>query len=292
MVPIRHLLPVVLVLSALSLPHLSAAAPIESRALIDARQVAGWEAVESTLTETSVEGEPVLLFRVVINPGGASPSPHGVRPHIRWQLPADQRDWRGWEQIRLRLLAQNSAGNFPPRPLGITIQTGEPPTDSDLTVPALQTGKWQDFTFDLLDVPDLGAVGSLTLSLSRGRYADNTTLEFAIARVELLRYSQPTLLDLHLLVAIAFADAKSLPVQVKLLGLPAGATTPIELRLMKEGRAFASWRTQAQEGEMQLAFPLPGNLPAGDYTVSGAAAGTTLSAPVILVSSPWQEAKQ
>jgi hypothetical protein len=135
-------------------------------------------------------------------------------------------------------------------------------------------------------------VGSVTLSLARGRYADKTTLEFAIARLELLRYSQPTLLDLHPLVAVAFADAGSLPVQAKLLGLPAGATTPLELRLMKGAEAVASWRTQAQEGEMQLSFPLPGALSPVNYTVSGTAGGSTLSAPVRLVASPWQEVKQ
>jgi hypothetical protein len=290
--PIRRLLPVVLAVSALSLPHPSAAAPVESRALIDGRQAAGWEAVESTLTQTTVEGEPALLFRVVTDSGSAGPSRRGGRPHIQWSVPADQRDWRGWEQIRLRVLARSSAGSFPSRPLGITIRTGDPPVSSDRSVPALQVGEWQDFTFDLLDLSNPGAVGSVTLSLARGRYADKKTLEFAIARLELLRYSQPTLLGLHPLVAVAFADAGSLPVQAKLLGLPAGATTPLELRLMKGAEAVASWRTQAQEGEMQLSFPLPGALSPGDYAVSGTAGGSTLSAPVRLVASPWQEVRQ
>jgi len=207
-------------------------------------------------------------------------------------VPADQCDWRGWEQIRLRVLAQSSAGSFPSRPLSITIRTGDPSVSSDRSLPALEVGKWQDFTFDLLDLSNPGAVGSVTLSLSRGRYAEKTTLEFAIARLELLRYSQPTLLDLQLLVAVAFADARSLPMQVKLLGLPADATTPVELRLMKGAEAVATWRAQAQEGETQLTFPLPRVLSPGDYTVSGAAGGSTLSAPVKLVASPWQEVKQ
>jgi len=289
---IRRLLPAVLALSAVFLPHPSAAAPVESRVLIDGRQLSGWEAVESTLTQTSVEDEPVLLFRAEIDPGSTSPSRRGGRPHIQWSVPSDQRDWRGWEQIRLRLLARSSAGSFPSRPLGITIRTGDPPVSSDRTVPALQMGEWQDLTFDLLDLSNPGAVGSVTLSLSRGRYPDKTTLEFAIARLELLRYSQPTLLALQPLVAVAFADARSLPMQVKVLGLPAGATTPVELRLMRGAEAVATWRAQAQEGEMQLTFPFPRALSPGDYTVSGTAGGSTLSAPVKLVASPWQEVKQ
>jgi hypothetical protein len=289
---IRRLLPAVLALSALSLPHLSAAAPVESRALIDGREVAGWEAVDSTLTQTSVEGEPALLFRAVIDPGSTSPSRRGGRPHIQWSVPADQRDWRGWEQIRLRVLAQSSGGSFSSRPLRITIRSGDPPVSSDRSVPALEMGKWQDFTFDLLDLSNPGAVGLVTLSLSRGRYAEKTTLEFAIARLELLRYSQPTLLDLQLLVGVAFADARSLPMQVKLLGLPAGGTTPVELRLIKESTPVANCRAQAEEGEAQLTFPLPRGLSPGEYTLSGTVGGSTLSAPVKLVASPWQEVKQ
>ena len=289
--PIRRLLPAALALSALSLPHLSAAAPVESRALIDGRQVAGWEAVESTLTQTSVEGEPVVLFRVPIDRSSGDPSRPGGRPHIQWSVPADQRDWRGWEQIRLRVLARSSADSFPSRPLGITIRSGDPPVTSERSVPALEVGKWQDFTFDLLDLSKSGAVSSVTLSVSTRRYADKTTLEFAIARLELLRYLQPTLLDLQVLVGVAFADARSLPMQVKLLGLPAGGTTPVELRLIKESTAVANCRAQAEEGETQFTFPLPRGLSPGEYTLSGTAGGSTLSAPVKLVASPWQEVK-
>ncbi len=285
--PFRRLL---LVLLALPLSHL-AAAQEERRALIDGRAVGGWQAEEATLAPSTVEGEPVLLFTVPVDwSAGEVNYPIGW-PRISLSVPEDQRDWRGWEQLRLRVLARSSAGSLPFRPLGVTIRGGSERISWEDEVSALPVGQWQELTFDLRRLPDASDVRAVGVYISEDKYADKTTLAFALARLELVRYSQPTLVDLKPSASVAFADAKSLPLRITLLGLRGTATAPVELRLMKDGAAVAAQQAQAVEGETQLTFALPKDFSSGEYTLSGTAGGRTLSAPVRLVASPWQEVK-
>lgn len=285
----RRSLFVLLALCALVVCHLAAAE--ERRALIDGRQVGEWRAEEATLAPSTVEGEPVLLFTVPVDwHAGEERYPVGW-PRISLTVPPDQRDWRGWEQLRLRVLAHSSAGSLPFRPLGITIRSGTQRISWEDEVPALPVGQWREFTFDLRKLPDPSDVRAVGVYISEDKYADKTTLEFAIARLELVRYSQPTLVDLKPLAGIAFADANALPLQVTLLGLRGGATAPVELRLLRDGAAVTARQAQAGEGETPLSLALPADLSPGEYTLSGMAGGRTLSAPVKLVMSPWQEVK-
>jgi hypothetical protein len=287
--PFRRSLFVLLALCALLVCHLAAAE--ERLALIDGRHVGDWQAEEATLAPSAVEGEPVLLFTVPVDwQAGEERYPVGW-PRISLTLPPEQRDWRGWEQLRLRVLAHSSAGSLPFRPLGITIRGGTQRISWEDEVPALPVGQWREFTFDVHKLPDPADVRAVGVYISEDKYADKTTLEFAIARLELVRYSQPTLVDLKPVAGVAFADAKALPAQVTLLGLRAGVAAPVELRLMRDGTAVAARQAQAGEGETSLSLALPADLSPGDYTLSGTAGGRTLSAPVRLVRSPWQEVK-
>jgi hypothetical protein len=285
----RRSLFVMLALCALAVCHVAAAE--ERRALIDGREVGDWRAEEATLAPSTVAGEPVLLFTVPVDwHAGEANYPIGW-PRISLTVPPDQRDWRGWEQLRLRVRAHSSAGSLPFRPLGITISSGSQRISWEEEVPALPVGQWREFTFDVRKLPDPSDVRAVGVYISEDKYADKTTLEFAIARLELVRYSEPTLVDLRPLAAVAFADARSLPLRVTLLGLRDRATAPVELRLMRGGAAVAARQAQAEEGETPLSFSLPADLSPGEYTLSGTAGGRTLSAPVKLVVSPWQEVK-
>jgi hypothetical protein len=277
--------------SLLSLRGPVSAASVETRALINGREVDGWQAVESTVTAATVEGEPALVFRVPVDWSAGEPSYPIGWPRLQLSVPADQADWRGWEQLRLRVLARSSAGALPFRPLGVTIRSGAERGWWEEEVQRLPAGQWQEATFDLRRLPDPSQVRSVGIFISEDNYADQTVLDLAIARLELVRYTQPTLLELQPLASVAFVDAASLPLQVKVFGLRAGADAAIKVRLAQGRKVVADRQVRAGEGETQLTLALPRGLPSGQYLLSGSVGEQTLSASVTLVTSPWPEVK-
>jgi len=94
--------------------------PIETRVLIDGKTTGGWQAVESALTTSRVDGMKVLLFRGPVDWHAGEPDYPIGWPRIATSLPPDQGDWRGWDQIRLRVLPRTCA-------LGLRVSCGPHP---------------------------------------------------------------------------------------------------------------------------------------------------------------------
>ena len=115
------------------------------------------------------------------------------------------------------------------------------------------------------------------------------SFEDPAGEIGLTRYTQPALLSLRPAARVAFADSRSLPLQVTVLGLVQDHTAPVEVRLLRGDETVTASSLPAGEGETQLGLPLPGGLSPGDYVVSGTVGESTQSAPVTLVASPWQE---
>jgi hypothetical protein len=102
-------------------------------------------------------------------------------------VPENQRDWRGWEQLRLRVLARSSAGALPFRPLGVTIRSGFERISWEDEVSALPAGR-AEFSFDLRRTTQLER-RSLHWNPSPRTNARTDQLEFASRQLELIRYS-------------------------------------------------------------------------------------------------------
>ncbi len=281
---------VLLALLCVTPPRCATAARVETRVLLDGRGLGDWQAVEATLTATAAQGEPALLFRVPVDWHGGEPNYPIGWPRIQRQVPATEGDWRGWDQLHLRLLGHSSAGGLPFRPFGLTV-SGAGRGGWEREVPALKSDAWQGFSFDLSDLPSADRVRSQGLFISEDKYADGTTLEFFISRIELVRYTQPTLVDFAPVSGVAFADAPSLPVRVKLLGVPAGKTARVRLELRQGQRLLVGREAEAPRGETQLSLPLRRAYPTGQYTLLARLAGDSRAAPVRLVASPWQEVR-
>src|SRR5574340_942618 len=242
------------------LPALAAPSGLETRLLLDGQSVGAWQAVESTLTPAAVQGESALLFRVPVDWHGGEPNYPIGWPRIQRALPAADRDWRGWDQLRLRVLGRSSAGRFPFRPFGPTISSGDR-GGWERDVPELKADTWQDITLDLRDLPSPERVESQGLYISEDKYPDGTVLEFYLSRLELVRYTDPTLVEFAPVAAVASADEKSLPVRVKLDGLPRGQRPSVGLALLQGRKVLASTSTGAPAGETRLSLPLARSLP-------------------------------
>jgi len=280
-------------LAALLFPLIraGAAAPtddLERLALLHGRSADGWQAVEGTITPTTLEGTPAIAFRVEVNwLEGEKGYPIGW-PRMQMNLPKDRADWRKWERIRVKVYARTSRGSLPHQPLGLTLSAGGRNANWERDFEGLGLGRWQEYVFDLSDLALRDRVDSVGLFISESNYQHGDVLEFFIADVELLRYTRPTLISLEPRAKLVFADDCSLGAAVTMLGVPAGASAPIQVRLEKGGRAFAGCRAEVAEGTGLISLRLPKPPPTGDYTLVASDGKRELRAGVKLITSPWQ----
>jgi hypothetical protein len=293
----RLLRPVVLVSSGLclvlALPDLllgdrSRSDNVERLVLIDGKTLNGWEAVESTLSPAAVEGTPALLFSVPVDWRAGEPNYPIGWPRIQMSVPAEMSDWRKWERMRLRVYALTSRDPLPYRPLGVTVSSADRNVSWERDAEGLRTGEWRECTFDLRDVPERGRVRSIGVFVSEDAYSDGEKLSFYISDLELLRYTRPTLVGFDLLAAVAFADAKALPVAVKMLGLGEGETAPVALRLKEGGKMLAQADVLVPKDVTQISLPLPTVIGPGQYSLVASSGGEERARAVRLVSSPWE----
>ncbi|MCJ7822122.1 MAG: carboxypeptidase-like regulatory domain-containing protein, partial [Armatimonadetes bacterium] len=204
-------------------------------------------------------------------------------------LTEDERDWTGWEQIRLVVYAETTRDALPRLPLGIAVSTGEQNANWGRECEGLRKDEWSEFIFDLADLPLPDQIRSFSLYISDSEYRHGDTVTFSISRLELMRYRKPTLIGFQPLAKIAFADEPVLGLTVDMLGLAPGATAPIEVLLTRGDGTLAKHATEAAQGTTRIAFPLPQGLAPGSYSLVVSAAGRALSDTVQLVPSPWQK---
>lgn len=261
---------------------------VERLILIDGRTLGGWVAVESSLAPDSVAGVPALLFTVPVNWSTGEPNYPIGWPRIQLSLPVEMGDWRKWEQMRVRVYALTSRDPLPYRPLGVTVSSADRNVSWERDAVGLQTGQWSEFAFDLRDLPERDRIRSVGIFISEDAYRDGETLQFYISELELLRYTRPTLVGFDLLAAVAFADAKALPVAVKMLGLGEGETAPVALRLKEGDTLLAQAEVVVPEGVTQVSLPLPTGISPGEYRLVASSGGEERSRAVRLVSSPWE----
>ena len=151
-------------------------------------------------------------------------------------------------------------------------------------VPTLLTDHWQDFTFDLSDLPGKESVNSVGVYISEDTYPNGTVLDFYLARLELVRYRQPTLHGLTLVAPIAFADTRAVAAKVELLGVKEGANAPVELSLLRGKTVVAKQVVRGPGGrDPGLARPTPRSPRRG---VHANRRGAGAASPFRSVSSP------
>jgi hypothetical protein len=203
-------------------------------------------------------------------------------------LSGADRDWGGWERIHLRVRTQASRPAFPYRAFSLLIGSGGKNISWAAEITGLRGGEWQDYSFDLSDLPAPQDVGMVGLSLSDDDYRHGDVICLWISDLELLRYRRPTLVSLRPVSQLVFADERWLPVEVQMLGVPVGSSAPVEFLLKTGDRPVCSRQLELPEGTNRVMLPVGGVLQAGEYIVSASAAEGALEAPFAVVTSPWQ----
>jgi hypothetical protein len=290
---------VVLVLLVVGLavvaPRGSGAAPPtreETLPLLGASSTAEWQPEESTLTAASLGGIPALDFHVKVDWLTGEPNYPIGWPRVARYLPAELKDWRGWEQICYRVYATSDRGTLPPSALSLVIGTGNRNISWEKNADGLRPGAWREYTYDLTEIPYRDQVRMVEFAIAESEYHDGESLDFWISKLELVRFTRPTLVNLALESRVAFADQRAFPFTVKVLGVPAARTAPVQVSLQRAGKSVAAQQLKAGEGVTPLGFSLPRPLPPGQYRFVARVDDQALTADLTLVPSPWQEGKR
>ncbi|MCJ7821720.1 MAG: hypothetical protein MUQ26_01340, partial [Armatimonadetes bacterium] len=97
---------------------------VDTLVLIDGVTTDRWEAVEGTLTRAIRDGFHVFLFHVPVDWTAGEPDYPVGWPRLQPTLTEAERDWTGWEQLRLVVDAETTRDALPRLPLGIAVCTG------------------------------------------------------------------------------------------------------------------------------------------------------------------------
>ena len=106
----------------------------------------------------------------------------------------------------------------------------------------------------------------LQIYLSEANYRDRDQVDLYIGDLSLIRYTQPTLLEFAPERAVQFADAKRIPVHLRLAGVQPGARVPLTCELSGGGRIVARAAAITGRGPRQLSLDVgPRKLAPGTY---------------------------
>jgi hypothetical protein len=268
------------------------------RLILDAGEpsdIAAWVTAECTVTsdKTHVKwGPQALLLHIPIDwTAGEKNYPIGW-PRIDRRVAQPLQDWSGYDYLEFSIYAGGSRKDLPRQPLGI-ILLGDGATLYSRELSELQIGQWVDVRIPLNALTKTKPVAGIKFYVTESRYKHGDTVDFWIDRVSLLRYAQPYLGDSRLVEQTLFGDARSLLVDVALLGVSSNEPQPVTWELQRANKPVASGEIKVGRGTTRCSLLLPGQaLPSGSYVLKLICQGcSSPPMPLRIVASPWQEVK-
>lgn len=283
-----------LMFAGMCLPQATAPAtrdPIERLAIVDGNSAAGWEVTEGTLSPAAVQkNDPnlALLFRVPVDwKAGEAKYPIGW-PRCWLRLPKDRQDWSKWDRLRVGVFTRTTREQLPSVPLTLIVSAGGRGSAWSCDLTGLKKDQWAEFVFPVEDIPGRDRVTEIKLPISESRYNHGDVVEFYIGCLELVRYTQPTLVGFEAGTKVAFADEPALPLHVEVLGVRPGEKAAVVINLQDGGRTVMAVTRELPAGRNRITVPLPKGLSAGQYQAVAKIGQQELSIPIRLVESPWQ----
>lgn len=228
------------------------------------------------------------------------------------------RDWSAWDYLRLRVYCATNRAALPRDPVGLGLHTPDRARAYQRALTELRPHAWTEILLPITAIPRSHDVRQLQLHVAEERYRHGDHLDLYLAELALVRHAAPTWLAFAPASAVAFADAGHLAVQASIAGVRPDAPADIICELRRADRVVARTTAPAQRGAqtLDLHWDRTAPPPAGDYTLvatlqplaaaSPASPATpptsaippatpptarpaaTTSAPVRLVTSPWQ----
>lgn len=283
-----------LVLAALSKTCEAAEAPLEKRIVFGSESAPQWSAAESTV-ETSAEptrtGAAVLHWHIAVDHfSGEAKYPIGW-PRANCALrDVAARDWLDWDYFQFWVFADTSRTALPRDPVGLALHTPDKQDAYTRPLSELKKGAWVQVRIPLSQIPRRNDVRLMQIHISESNYRHQDQLEFYLDEIALLRYAQPTLLDLASESEVMFADAEQLAVKFQLAGVKAEDRVEVACELRSNGKTVASAAATVGRGPQRVTIDLSrAEAAPGDYDlVARATGGRKAAARVRLVESPWK----
>jgi hypothetical protein len=203
-----------------------------------------------------------------------------------------QQDWAGYDFFHFWVYTTTSRDALPDDPLGLNLYTPDKPRAYSRTLAELRKDAWVEIRIPVAAIPRPDQVTFIQFFISESNYRHGDRVDFYISDLSLLRYAEPTLDTLRVGQKVMFADARYLPVQVRIFGIPAEAQTPLEVTVLSGGKAIARATQEVGRGEGTVWIDL-GAKPAvpGECEVRARLKESTTPAKADvfrIIASPWR----
>ena len=300
-------LTVILLAAGLALSVAVAQAPIREpiregnaeRLMLDdgaAADAATWVPAEAAVAVDKKHvksGDTALRFHIDVNwETGEKAYPVGW-PRMYRNWPETVRDWSQYDYLDFSIYVESSRTSLPPNPMGLILKGAN--NQGVLTRPLseLRLGEWTDYRLPLADIPGRNAMTGIQFYISESDYKHGDVLDFWIDNISLVRYLEPSARSTVLPEAVVSADAAYLPLDLLLMGVPDGKKAELQWQLKLAGGSAAAGALSAGRGRTRVYLSLPPRgLVAGSYELALKAGSETLTFPLRVVPSPWQEASK
>ena len=202
-----------------------------------------------------------------------------------------QKDWSGYDCLRLVIYADTSRDRLPDAPLGLVLHTPDRARAYHGTLGQVSKGRWVTIDLPLSGIPDHDEVNLLQFFISESNYRDHDVVDFYIEDIALWRYAVPSALETALRPSIAFSDAASFLVAFRASGLPEGKAIQGTASLLAEGKVLLRTAREVVRGRNVIVVDLGGGaMPPGDYQVRlQLAGGQAQDFTYRIIESPWSD---
>jgi hypothetical protein len=284
----------ILVFAAFSKPCDAAELPLEKRIVFGPESAPQWSAPESaveTAAEPSRTGSPVLHWQITVDHFAGEPNYPIGWPRANCALrDAIARDWSDWDYFEFWVFADITRAALPRDPVGLALHTPDKREAYTRLLSELKKGEWVQVRIPLSQVPRRDDVRLMQVHISEANYRHQDRLDFYFDQIALLRYAQPTLLDLAAESEVMFTDARQLAVKFQLAGVKAEDRVEVVCEFRRNGDVVARMAAAYGRGPQRMTMDLSRiQLAPGDYdVVARAPGGAEAAARVRLVASPWK----
>jgi hypothetical protein len=267
---------------------------MDKRLIADEETGEGWTSAEATMTAARAparEGSS-LHFHIGVDHTTGEPNYPIGWPRTYYNNPEDRRDWSQWDFLDFWLYTETSREALPGTPLGLILRCPDRAGSWDTTLTQAAKNEWVHFRFPLADIPNISNCAALQFFISESNYNDKDVLDFYVDELALLRYAEPTIVNLRPLQAVVFGDEPGIRVEVDTSGMKGGERRTIELHLKRDDQESATLATEVAQGRQTLLLSFGGDrLDPGQYTLEAALEGSSrlTTSPIRVVTSPWEE---
>ena len=230
-----------------------------------------------------------MHFHIDVNHETGQPDYPIGWPRTFLRIPDEMKDWRGWDFVDFWLYAETSRDDFPETALGFIVRSPDRNQQWQTTLHP-EKGEWVHYRFELSNVPNLADVNAVQFFISESNYAHGDVLDFWIDDLALLRYAEPTIINMQPLNRLQYSDAPVIRVEVELTGLEEGESAEVLSRLICNGTTVRQGTARMGPGVGTIPLQVGGNLPVGEYEVQSQIVGNdrTVSAPMRVITSPFE----